>query len=302
MRILMGTRNGARWLSAQLDSFVAQTHDDWSLWVSDDGSEDGTRALLNDFARRYPGRVARLVDGPCRGSAANFLQLLCHPDLPPGFVALSDQDDVWHPRKLEWALERLQAAGSGSPSGPCVWAARYRFTDAVLRGGRISARWGRGPSLGNALVQNILSGHTLTLNPAALSLVRRAGPQAVAHHDWWIYLLMAACGAGIICDGRVVLDYRQHGANAMGGRAALRVRLARARAVVDGRLRVWMAANLQALGQADVALDPQATAFLRAWPQAGRRERVRLMRAFGLHRQARAETGVLYMAAALGRL
>ena len=298
VHILMGTYHGAPWLPAQLDSFVAQTHSNWSLWVSDDSDDTETRAILHAFSRQYPGRVLRLKEGPRAGSAANFLHLLCDPDLPSGFVALSDQDDVWHKRKLEWALARLREVGTD----PCVWAARYRFTNAALASGRASAQWRRGPSLGNALVQNILSGHTLTINPAALALVRRAGLQNVPHHEWWVYLLLAATGAKIICDDRIVLDYRQHDQNFMGGRHALGARFARAKAVLDGQLGKWISANLRALDQADVTLHPAATAFLRNWQAAGPRARLQLMRAFGLHRQARLETWALHLAAALGRL
>ena len=44
--ILMATYNGARFLSAQLDSLLAQSHQNWSLIVSDDGSRDATMAIL----------------------------------------------------------------------------------------------------------------------------------------------------------------------------------------------------------------------------------------------------------------
>ena len=48
--ILMATRNGAVNLGAQLDSFLAQTHPPAQVIVSDDGSRDGTVAMLARFA------------------------------------------------------------------------------------------------------------------------------------------------------------------------------------------------------------------------------------------------------------
>ena len=95
VRILLATWNGARYLQAQLDSYLAQDHDNWALWVSDDLSTDGTWEILQAFAARHPEREIVLKRGPGRGSAANFLSLLCDPELPVGPVALSDQDDVW---------------------------------------------------------------------------------------------------------------------------------------------------------------------------------------------------------------
>ena len=297
IRILMGTRNGARWLGAQLESLTAQSHDDWSLWISDDGSEDDTRALIADFAARHPGRVARLVDGPRQGSAANYLSLLTHPDLPAGPVALADQDDVWLPHKLKAALTALE----GQP-GPCLWAAAYRLTDADLQPLHKAGVWPRGPSLGNALVQNILSGHTLTLNAQALALLRCAGRARVPHHDWWIYLVVMAAGGRAICDPEIALLYRQHGANTVGARASLSARRQRFAGLMGGEWGAWMGANFAALRTSGLELPPDLGAFLRAWPEASGGRRAALLRKLRAHRQSRAETALLYLAAKAGRL
>ncbi len=283
------------WLSAQLDSLVAQTHGSWSLWVSDDGSTDDTRACLEAFAARHPGRLERVIAGPRQGSAANFLHLLCHPDLPAGAVALCDQDDVWLPSKLAMALGALDQAGPA----PAVWAARYWIADAALAGATPSARWRRPPSLANALVQNILSGHTLTLNAAALAQLRRAGVQAVPHHDWWIYLLMAATDARILVDDRLVLHYRQHGANVMGARHL--TRLVRLRGLFDGTLQSWMESNTAALAQVGADLTPEARALLVDW-QNPDMPRLQVMRRYGVQRQTCAETGIMHLAAWLGKV
>ena len=77
--ILLCTYNGSAYLREQLDSFCAQTESNWVLWVSDDGSLDGTMAILQEFAdRTFPGRV-NIVKGPQLGFAANFLSLIHNP-------------------------------------------------------------------------------------------------------------------------------------------------------------------------------------------------------------------------------
>lgn len=299
VNILLGTYNGASWLPAQLDSFLAQTHQDWSLWISDDGSTDGTRALLHEFAAAHPGRVACILDGPRQGSAANYLHLMCHPELPvEGIVALSDQDDMWMPDKLARAVGYLRT----SEDTPCAWAARYLITDAHLAAAQVSKRWPRVPSLRNALVQNILSGHTLTFNAPALQIVRQAGPQSVPHHDWWLYLLLSATGTKIRFDPAIVLRYRQHKDNAMGTRERILSRLKRVGALFGGTLRSWMEGNLQALARAPVSLTPEAAHLLRCWPEAGRLTRLRLLRELGIHRQSRGETLMVYLAVAVGKV
>ncbi len=294
----MGTYNGASWIEAQLESFLAQSHENWSLWVSDDGSQDDTWARLEAFARRNPEREVRLLSGPGRGSAANFLHLLCHKDLPKGFVALSDQDDVWLPHKLERALTQL-----GDPDlPPAAWAARYEIADENLAGQRPSQVWERGPSLGNALVQNIMSGHTLTLNPAALEIVRKAGPVNVPHHDWWIYLLLMSVDATALIDPETALIYRQHGRNVMGVRSSAAARRQRLSAVREGQLGRWLTANMSALGGLDLPLTPRARHLSTQWANQGRVGKLKLLQEFAVHRQARAETALIYLAAALGRL
>lgn len=294
VRILLCTHNGREWLHAQLESYLAQSHDNWSLWVSDDGSTDSTRAIIADFAARHPGKVARLLQGPRMGSAANFLSLLCHPDLPLGPVALSDQDDVWLPDRLSTALVALEAAGPK----PCVWAGVYYVTDAALRIKYVAGRWPRPPSLGNALVQNMLSGHTLTLNAQAVALVRQAGVQNVSHHDWWIYLLLMASGKQAVADVRPVLLYRQHCANTVGARGSTFGRISRARALWQGRLRDWIDENMTALALCKPMLTPEAVRLVDLWENGARADMLRMA---GAHRQSRLETALLFFAAQLGR-
>ena len=50
--ILLAVKYGARFLGEQLDSYARQTHTDWSLHVSDDGSGDRTVEIIQEFAQR----------------------------------------------------------------------------------------------------------------------------------------------------------------------------------------------------------------------------------------------------------
>lgn len=301
--ICLCTRNGAAHLPAQLDSYLAQTHENWALWISDDGSDDATPEILHAFRKAHGHRRdIRILRGPQRGVAANYLSLLTHPDLPPGPVALSDQDDVWHPGKLSRAL-----AGIGAAGGPVLYGAQYLYTDAALRVTGHSRPPGRGASFGNALVQNIVSGHSAVLNAPALDLLRRAGmPDGLAFHDWWLYQLVTGAGGRVICDRERVLSYRQHGANHMGARHGIRAAGTRAAALLGRRYGGWVAAHIAALNRASHLLTPESRAILRALSAAGAPRagpaRAALLARCGLHRQTRPETAALYLAAALGRV
>lgn len=300
VRILMGTYNGAAWLNAQLESLLQQTHDDWSLWVSDDGSTDETCALLAEFDRDHPGRLARLLTGPGRGSAANFLSLLCHPDLPSGVVALSDQDDVWNSEKLARGLACLP-----EHSTPAAYAARYVITDADLVPRKTSARWARGPGFGNALVQNVMSGHTTMLNAPALAVVRAVGPQDVPHHDWWLYQLLSGVGAAVFLDDAPVMQYRQHGENVVGTRMGIAAAWSRLRMINNRGYTHWLHANRRALRAASEVLTPQACQILEAFDQIAAQHawgRIAALRRGGIRRQTRRETALLYLAVFFGRI
>ena len=51
--ILLCTFNGARFLPQQLASYEALDFTDWRVFASDDGSQDATLALLQDFQNRH---------------------------------------------------------------------------------------------------------------------------------------------------------------------------------------------------------------------------------------------------------
>jgi hypothetical protein len=50
--ILLCTHQGQRFLLAQLASFEYQTHTNWELWASDDGSKDDTKNILKELLIR----------------------------------------------------------------------------------------------------------------------------------------------------------------------------------------------------------------------------------------------------------
>lgn len=306
VRILMCTHNGAAYLPAQLQSFRDQQHRDWSLWVGDDNSTDATLDVLADFARDESAREVRILPGPGAGSARNFLALLCHPDLQGGYVAFSDQDDVWFPDKLLRALETLEA---GDPGRPAVYASRTFLTGPGLENPRPSRLFPHPPSFGNALVQNVLAGNTIVLNPAATALMRAAGPAEAAanvpYHDWWIYQLMSGAGAWIVIDPEPALYYRQHGGNILGSNQGLKNSIARLKIATDRRFTDWIDRNTAALDAVRDMLTQtardQIDGLARLRRMSGRKAVSELER-LGIKRQGKVSDRVVRTLAFTGRL
>ena len=91
----MATLNGVRFLRAQIESILQQLAPTDELIVSDDGSSDGTLELLAE----YRDSRVRVYRNSFRDVASNFHFALRQAG--GNTVFLSDQDDEWHPRKLE---------------------------------------------------------------------------------------------------------------------------------------------------------------------------------------------------------
>ncbi|UXN72363.1 glycosyltransferase [Devosia sp. A8/3-2] len=59
---LIVTYNHAGFIAAAIDSALAQqTNFDVEIIISEDASTDGTRAIVEDYAARFPGRIRLLL-------------------------------------------------------------------------------------------------------------------------------------------------------------------------------------------------------------------------------------------------
>ena len=63
IEILMAAYNGAPYIGEQIDSILQQTDTNWHLTISDDGSTDGTDAIIDEYARQYSDSVQRVCSG-----------------------------------------------------------------------------------------------------------------------------------------------------------------------------------------------------------------------------------------------
>ena len=213
MHVLLSTYEGSRFLRTQLESLAAQNFPDWVLLWRDDGSTDNTVELLEAFgASRPPGHCIPVDQPPGRiGITASFLTLLRR--VPPGCpAAFADQDDVWLPDKLRRGETALRAL---PPDRPALYFSRQRLIDAAGRSLGLSPLV-EAAMFPAALTQNIATGCTVMLNPAAVALVARSTPPPGTLHDWWSYLLVSAADGILVADPEPTVLYRQHAGNAVG--------------------------------------------------------------------------------------
>ena len=103
--IAMCTYNGAAYLVQQLDTLVAQTYKNIEVVVVDDQSADDSYTILQGYASRYP-QFKVYQNERNLGFVKNFERAvtLCTGKL----IALCDQDDIWHPQKIEKQVNALK--------------------------------------------------------------------------------------------------------------------------------------------------------------------------------------------------
>lgn len=302
--ILLALYNGETHLQEQLQSYVAQRHDDWSLIISDDGSRDQGPEIARRFAREHPDKNITLQTGPKAGFVANFLSLLraAGPDVP--FAALSDQDDVWLEDKLERAIERLQEIPEETPA---IYCSTTIICDYTLTEEGSSPYFSKPPGFANALVQNIAAGNTVVLNRAALDILQPASQLAATTtcHDWWIYQMVTGVGGGVVYDPVPSLKYRQHADNQIGTNSSARARFSRLGQMLSGTYRIWNSNNIRALNNSRAQLTPENRKILDDFAKARKQGpwgRLAGVRASGVYRQTLLGHLGLLVAAVLGRI
>jgi glycosyltransferase involved in cell wall biosynthesis len=225
--VALCTYNGERFIREQLRSICLQSLAPREIVLSDDDSRDGcvalARATVEECLRERPGlaidlRVLR--NSPALRVTKNFEQatLAC----THGLIALSDQDDVWHPERLARMAEAFERRpellllhtdarlvdSAGRPLGGSLFHALE-----VTRSERERIHDGRAFDV--FLRRNLVTGATTMLRR---SLLQGAAPfPAEWVHDEWLAIVAAAIGRVDVIEDALI-DYRQHEANQIGAR------------------------------------------------------------------------------------
>lgn len=103
--ILLATYNGEKYLKEQIDSILGQTHSDFRLLISDDGSTDDTRKILEEYKNK-DSRIQVFFQESNLGVVKNFEFLL--KKVESKYYMFSDQDDIWKVEKIEKSLNKIE--------------------------------------------------------------------------------------------------------------------------------------------------------------------------------------------------
>jgi glycosyltransferase involved in cell wall biosynthesis len=197
-------------LRAQIDSIRAQSDTNWTCLISDDFSEpewyEQILQIVGDDPRFSVSRASEWI-----GFYRNFERALTLVPPEARLIALSDQDDVWHPDKLATLRASIGSAALAYSD--------QRLTDPggqVLRDTMWVGRSNNSTSIASMLVANTVTGAAMLIRR---DVVERALPfpecPGMQFHDQWLALVALASGRLHYVD-RPLYDYVQHGGAILG--------------------------------------------------------------------------------------
>ncbi len=301
--ILMGTKNGGRFLAEQLDSLADQSHQNWFLIASDDGSTDNTVRILKSYQAKWPAGKLIIKDGPKQGFCVNFLSMACDPSIRADYYAFCDQDDVWLSNKLTIAVDNIEEHQGVSTS--YVYCGRTTYVDEKLKRIGYSPQFSFPRTFRNALIQSIAGGNTMVFNQIAKNALEQVGVVQHPSHDWWLYQLITGIGGDVFYDPTPQVLYRQHKDALVGGNASFLAKMERISMVFKGRFRSWSDQNIAILSSAKSLLTHGSQETLELFEKmrhAKLKDRFRLMEVAGLYRQTWRGTISLLLAALLKKI
>lgn len=209
VNILLATYNGSKYLTEQLDSLLAQTYPNITIYVRDDGSTDDTISILEDYiAKSISDKQIVLLENNginlrCPGSFYEILRECA----PADYYAFCDQDDIWYPDKIKWAVEKLEAQQKSNE--PCVYFSAYEYytdTGEFLRHSPVQKEH---TQLTDVLYYTPASGFVIVFNETARQQLILGVDPGTELHDRWL-LRGAACFGTILYDHRSSATHIRH--------------------------------------------------------------------------------------------
>ena len=216
----MATYNGAKYLSEQLESILVQTIPVDEIIIVDDCSTDHTWAILSNYVDRYA-KIKIYRNELNIGVVKTFESALtlCSGE----FIALSDQDDVWLPDKLEILLQNLKEDNDLVHSNAylCDEALNVYALYSDVKKMHIKRN-----NFIDYLNFNDVSGCTALFTKSLLDKILPM-PDGFWMHDHYI-AIMARYYGNIIYVNKPLIKYRQHSLNSLGAKANLSYKKRRA--------------------------------------------------------------------------
>lgn len=215
--VMLSTYNGEKYLKEQINSVIVQKNVKLKLRIRDDGSKDKTLDIIKEYSNKYD-NIEYFV-GSNVGACNSFLELIYEsPDCE--YYAFCDQDDYWYPEKLYKAIEQLEKY----KDIPAMYFSKKNLVDKDRKKMAQEDTKVNKVTYGASLFSGVAYGCTMVINKEAMQLIKKYKPTHMAMHDIWVWRVVAAFGK-VIYDPNSYIDYRQHGNNCVGAKAAIGKRI-----------------------------------------------------------------------------
>jgi glycosyltransferase involved in cell wall biosynthesis len=195
----------------QIESIRLQTHDNWICVISDDNSRPRWLASMREVLDGDE-RFVLLPSPVRRGFFANFERALALAPAEAKYLGLADQDDRWHPDKLEALTAELERGA----------ILAYSDTHVIDEGGRVLSdtywryRSNNYTDFTSLLITNAITGAAaLFRRELAARALPFPPPHGDIYHDHWLALVAMATGEIRYVD-RPLYDYVQHSGATLG--------------------------------------------------------------------------------------
>ena len=198
--IVLCTYNGELYLEEQLNSILNQTYPNIEVIVSDDASTDATKRILKEYEQRNKFKI--YYQPTNLGYIHNFAFALSKAN--GAFIALSDQDDIWQPNKIETLHGCFEEADLLVYSNSLLIDESGNSMQKKLSDIR---NMYSGRNTKSFFLFNVVWGHALMIHRRLLQHVLPI-PTSIPHDIWFAY--KAASISGIRYCDQVLTHYRQH--------------------------------------------------------------------------------------------
>ena len=211
--VAMATYNGEKYLEEQLDSILSQTLLPSEIIVCDDQSTDGTQKILDKYQQK--GLLKYFVNDNRLGFIGNFKRAVSLTS-PDHYIALSDQDDIWLPGKIQAAAALLLKIENGQRPAMVYSDLVLVDEDKNLLNQSFRNELGQGDyihCLDTLLFGCFVNGCTMLMNPNMRNYFSSIPENASLNHDTWMSLIAYTFGEVAVVPDSLIW-YRKHRNNA----------------------------------------------------------------------------------------
>ena len=232
--VLLTVFNGMKFIEKQVYSILNQKYVSLDLFVSIDHSTDGSYEWFVDISKKYNKKIKILPYGEKFGSSGkNFFRIINDVNFNSyDYIALSDQDDIWHLNKLQRACNIIKTNNvEGYSSNVIVLKANETKKNLIKSHTQKQFDYffeSAGPGCTYVFKRNSIIKFKSFIKEKSKKINK------FVFHDWLIYAFFRANKMAWFIDSKAMMDYRSHTSNVIGPNTDLKAYFKRFKMILNG--------------------------------------------------------------------